>query len=228
MRGLYKLELSGRRPCSEWPSGLSLEAEQSIQIRSRSMDLRFVQVGLCGPRASEWAPGLSLTAEQSIQVGSRSMHAGFVNWTLWKKGMFGLAKWAFPCCETKHGSGQEAWIWGIYKLDFVEGHVQSGQVGFPLMLNKYCNFTKEEAGTRILEVHKSMLSVVGEPSYLTWHILEGPQAWKTWSFEDISVYKVVVVLCPWHTGWGVTGAMLFADEKCLPSYTNDPSEQRST
>ena len=33
--------------------------------------------------------------------------------------------------------GQETWIGGLYKVDFVkEGHVQSGQVGFPLLLNK--------------------------------------------------------------------------------------------
>ena len=33
--------------------------------------------------------------------------------------------------------GQEAWIGRLYKVDFVkEGHVQSGQVGFPLLLNK--------------------------------------------------------------------------------------------
>ena len=33
--------------------------------------------------------------------------------------------------------GQEAWIWGSYKLhSFEEGHVQSGQVGFSLRLNK--------------------------------------------------------------------------------------------
>ena len=33
--------------------------------------------------------------------------------------------------------GQESWIRGLYKLDFVEeGHVQSGHVGFPLPLNK--------------------------------------------------------------------------------------------
>ena len=34
--------------------------------------------------------------------------------------------------------GQESWIRGLYKLDFVEeGHVQSGHVGFPLPLNKH-------------------------------------------------------------------------------------------
>ena len=35
--------------------------------------------------------------------------------------------------------GQEAWIWHFYKLhSFEEGPVQSGQVGFSLMLNKHC------------------------------------------------------------------------------------------
>ena len=33
--------------------------------------------------------------------------------------------------------GQEAWIWGFYKLhSFEKRHVKSGQVGFPLLLNK--------------------------------------------------------------------------------------------
>ena len=61
-------------------------------------------VGAC----SEWASGLSLAAEQSI------------------------------------GRSQEAWIGRLYKVDFVkEGHVQSGQVGFPLLLNKALKWGQE-------------------------------------------------------------------------------------
>ena len=41
--------------------------------------------------------------------------------------------------------GQESWIRGLYKLDFVEeGHVQSGHVGFPLPLNKALKRGQEE------------------------------------------------------------------------------------
>ena len=40
--------------------------------------------------------------------------------------------------------GQESWIRGLYKLDFVEeGHVKSGHVGFPLPLNKALKWGQE-------------------------------------------------------------------------------------
>ena len=73
------------------------------------MDWTIVQGGLCKRGAcSEWASGLSLAAEQSI------------------------------------GRSQEAWIGRLYKVDFVEeGHVQGGQVGFPLPLNKELRWGQE-------------------------------------------------------------------------------------
>ena len=73
------------------------------------MDWTIVQGGLYkrGP-CSEWASGLSLAAEQSI------------------------------------GRSQEAWIGRLYKVDFTrEGHVQSGQLGFPLLLNKALTWGQE-------------------------------------------------------------------------------------
>ena len=45
------------------------------------------------------------------------------------------------------------------------GHAQSGQVGFPLLLNISCNFTNSQAGTRSLEVLLSMLYVVWRNHY---------------------------------------------------------------
>ena len=40
--------------------------------------------------------------------------------------------------------GQETCIWSLYKLDFGgEGHVQSGHVGLPLMLNKALEWGQE-------------------------------------------------------------------------------------
>ena len=81
---------------------------------------------------SEWASGLSLAAEQSIEVRSRSMDMG-------------------------------------YKLhSFEEGPVQSGQVGFPLLLNISCNFTNSQLGTRSLEVLPSMLYVVWRYHHTSW------------------------------------------------------------
>ena len=68
---------------------------------------RFYKVDFFGA-CSEWASGLSLAAKQSI------------------------------------GRSQEAWIGRLYRVDFVEeGHVQSGQVGFPLLLNKALTWGQE-------------------------------------------------------------------------------------
>ena len=89
-----------KKGCSEWASGLSLVAEQSIGWCQKAWIGRLYKVDF-GGACSERASGLSLAVEQSI------------------------------------GRSQEAWIGKLYKVDFVEeGHVQSGQVGFPLLLNK--------------------------------------------------------------------------------------------
>ena len=81
------------------------------------MDWTIVQGGLCKRGAcSEWASGLSLAAEQSI------------------------------------GRSQEAWIGRWYKVDFVkEGQVQSGQVGFPLLLKKALTWG-QKYGMDVLQV----------------------------------------------------------------------------
>ena len=51
--------------------------------------------------------------------------------------MFRVGEWAFSLLNKALKFGQEAWIWGFYELhSFEEGHVQSGQVGFPWLLNK--------------------------------------------------------------------------------------------
>ena len=66
------------------------------------MDWTIIQGALCKRGAcSEWASGLSLAAEQSIEVGSRNMNMGVLQVALFKR-----------------------------------RDVQSGQVGFPLLLNK--------------------------------------------------------------------------------------------
>ena len=57
------------------------------------------------------------------------------------------SKWASGlslAAEKSIGRSQEAWIGRFYKVDFVEeGHVQRGQVGFPLLLNKELQWGQE-------------------------------------------------------------------------------------
>ena len=57
------------------------------------------------------------------------------------------SEWAsglFLAAEQRIGRSQESWIGRLYKVDFVrEGHVQSGQVGFPLLLNKALTWDQE-------------------------------------------------------------------------------------
>ena len=71
--------LCKRGTCSDWASGLSLAAEQGIDVGSRNMDMGVLQVAL---GCSEWASGLSFAAEQSIEVGSRNMDMGFLQGAL--------------------------------------------------------------------------------------------------------------------------------------------------
>ena len=66
-----------------------------------------------------------------------------MDWTIVQGGLYkrgACSEWAsglFLAAEQSIGRSQEAWIGRLYKVDFVkEGHVQSGQVGFPLLLNK--------------------------------------------------------------------------------------------
>ena len=77
----------------------------------------FVEVGLCARMAClEWASRLSLAAEQSIEVGSRSMDVRVcTSWTISKKGMFRVGKWASPCCGTKHSSGVKKHGYGVFR-----------------------------------------------------------------------------------------------------------------
>ena len=74
------------RACSEWASGLSLDAEQSIGGRQEAWFERLYKTDFVGA-CSEWASGLSLAAEQSsawgqepesIEVWSRSMDVAFL------------------------------------------------------------------------------------------------------------------------------------------------------
>ena len=64
-------------------------------------------------------------------------------WTFYKLHSFEerivtLGNWAFSCPGKQSiGQSQEAWIARLYKVHFIRvWHVQNGQVGFPLLLNK--------------------------------------------------------------------------------------------
>ena len=101
------------------------------------------------------------------------------------------------------------------------GHVQTGQVGFPLWLNKTGKLV-EKFGSATIHV----VCGLAQPSYFMGHILEEPH-----EHADVSTYLGSprrVVLCQRHGGWGATGAMLLADGKRPLRYTNNPSEQHST
>ena len=67
--------LCKKRACSEWASGRSLAAEQSIGLSQKARSGRLDKVDFVRA-CSEWASGLSLAAEQSIEVGSRRMNMG--------------------------------------------------------------------------------------------------------------------------------------------------------
>ena len=134
------------------------------------MDWTIVQDALCKRGAgSEWASGLCLAAEQSIEVGSRNMDWAFVQGGLcWD--MFKVGKWASLAAAQSIGRSQEAWIGRFYKVDFVvEGHVHSGQVGFPLLLNKTRKWV-EKFGSATIHV----VCGLAQPSYFMGHILEEP------------------------------------------------------
>ena len=81
--------------------------------------------------------------------------------------------------EQSIGRSLEAWIGRFYKVDFVEeGHVQSGQVGFPLLLNKTRKWV-EKFGSATIYVVRGL----AQPSYSMGHILEEPH-----EHADVSTY----------------------------------------
>ena len=89
--------LCKRGACSKWANGLSLAAEQSIEVGSRNMDMGFLQVApLLEKGCSEWASELSLAAQQSIGWSQKAWMG-----RLYKVDFVGACsewEWAFPCC----------------------------------------------------------------------------------------------------------------------------------
>ena len=63
-----------------------------------------------------------------------------------------VGNWAYLAGEQSIGRSQGAWIRRLYKVTFVkEEHVESGQMGFPLLLNKALKWGQE---TWILAFYK--------------------------------------------------------------------------
>ena len=74
----------------------------------------------------------------------------------------------FPLLLNKALPGvKKRWL-GVCTRWTLLGHVQSGQVGFPLLLTISCNFTNSQVGTRGLEVLLSMLYVVWRNHHTSW------------------------------------------------------------
>ena len=81
--------------------------------------------------------GFPLLLNKALTWGPDNEYGRFTSCTLLKKGCSEWASGLSLAAEQSIGRIQEAWIGRLYKVDFVkEGHVQSGQVGFPLLLNK--------------------------------------------------------------------------------------------
>ena len=81
--------------------------------------------------------GFPLLLKKALKWGQQTWIWAFYKLHSFEEGMFGVGKWLSLAAEQSIGRSQEAWIGRLYKVDFVkEGHVQSGQVGFPLLLNK--------------------------------------------------------------------------------------------
>ena len=138
--------LCERGACSEWASGLSLAAEQSIGWSQKAWIWAFVQGGLCWGMfiVGKWA---FPCADQRIAVAI-GWSQKTSNGRLYKVDFVGAcSKWASGLslvAKQSIGRSLEAWIGRLYKVDFVkEGHVQSGQVGFPLLLNKALKWGQE-------------------------------------------------------------------------------------
>ena len=94
---LYMVDLVGA--CSEWAIGLSLAAEQSI---GRSQEARigrlykvdFVKEG----HVQSGQVGFPLLLNKALKWGQERWIWVFYKWHSFEEGMFGVGKWAFPCC----------------------------------------------------------------------------------------------------------------------------------
>ena len=81
--------------------------------------------------------GFSLLLNKALKWGQETWVWAFYKLHSFEEGMFRWASGLSLASEQSIGRSQEAWIGRLYKVDFVrEGLVQSGQEGFPLLLNK--------------------------------------------------------------------------------------------
>ena len=128
---LYKVDFIGA--CSKWPSGLSLAAAQRSGRGQEAWIGCVYKVDFVGA-CSEWASGLSLAAEQSIGWGQEA----WIGRVYKVDFIAACSEWASglsSCVEECIGWGQEHGL-DVCTRWILLGHVHSGQVGFPLLLNK--------------------------------------------------------------------------------------------
>ena len=123
----------GRRACFKWASGFSLAAEQSIEIRSRSMDLEFFKLDCLQKGHVQRGQVVSLAAKQTIEARSRSMDSGFVKLDFMQEGHVQSGQVGFFLLLNKALKwSQKAWISGLYKLDSLKKNMlRVGKWAFP-------------------------------------------------------------------------------------------------
>ena len=84
---------------SECASGLSPAAEQSIDVGSTNMDMTVLQVALFGRRdVQSGQVGFPLLLNKALKWGQETWIWAFYKLHSFEGGMFGVGKWAFPCC----------------------------------------------------------------------------------------------------------------------------------
>ena len=88
-----------KKGCTEWARGLSLAAEQSIDVGSRNMDMGVLQVALFWRRdVQSGQVGFPLLLNKALNWGHETWIWAFYKWHSSEKGMFRVGKWASPCC----------------------------------------------------------------------------------------------------------------------------------
>ena len=106
--------LCKRGACSEWASGLSLAAKQSIDMGSRNMDMGVLQVALfCRRDVQSGQVGVPLLLNKALKWGQETWIWAFYKWHSFEEGMFRVGQWAVPCCRTKHCPQSRSKHWAI-------------------------------------------------------------------------------------------------------------------
>ena len=92
--------LCGRGACSEWASGLSLAAEQSIGRSQEAWIGRLYKVDFVEEGHVQGVHvGFPLLLNKALKWDQKKkLKWAFYKWHSFEEGMFKVGKWAFPCC----------------------------------------------------------------------------------------------------------------------------------